>query len=118
VTKKRALVLAAVAIMVTGCTGAQRYVIDVGQRAQATLGPFKACQRVIEAKPEYALVYQKLAVSTADDPFREPTAAQLSDPAIIAEPGISLYLTWFSEQEACGLPTMQELGQLAPEFEI
>ncbi len=99
-------------------TEAQHYAAAVGQRAQATLGQYKTCERVLDAKPEFTRVYQKLAVSTADDPFREPTAAQLSDSEVISDEDKTLYLAWFSEGQACATPAIEGLGRLAPEIEV
>jgi len=111
--------LAALAILLTtGCTEAQRYALQVGQSAQTSLVSYKACQRIIEASPEFIGVYQKLAVSTGDDPFREPTAAQLSDREVISAGDKSVFLDWFSKSETCSTPTMEDLGRLAPEIEV
>jgi hypothetical protein len=104
--------------ILTGCTEAQRYALQVQSRAQAAMVPFRACQTTLEADPRFTWLYQKTAVSTAADPFREPTTAQLSDSEIISDYDKALFLVWFGEAQTCATPTMQELGQLAPEIEI
>ena len=112
------MVLALACFALVACTEAQRYAMDVSRRAQASLAPLRVCQVRMEGDPQFARVYQKLAVSTADDPFREPTAAQLSDSETISDGDKSLYLAWFGDLQTCATPTMEELGRLAPEYEI
>jgi hypothetical protein len=111
--------IALMSIMIaSGCTNAQRYATEVVQHAQADMIPFRECQKGIEADPQFSALYQSLAVSTAADPFREPTNAQLSDSHIISDDDKSLFLAWFSEAQQCALPTIEDLGRLAPEIEI
>ena len=106
------------AFALLGCTEAQRYALEVGRQAQRAMIPLKECQRGQEADPRFVRIYQKLAVSTADDPFRDPTLAQLTDREAISDADKSLFLVWYSEGQTCALPTTEELGRLAPEFEI
>ena len=114
--KLAALVFACFALV--GCTEAQRYALEVSRRAQAAMVPFRECQTQLEADPQFTRVYQKIAVSTAADPFREPTSAQLSDNEIISDGDRMLFLAWFAKLQICSTPTMEEMGRLAPEIEV
>jgi hypothetical protein len=110
-----ALVLVCFALV--GCTEGQLYALKVSMHAQADMVPFRACQTQLEADPQFIRVYQKIAVSTAADPFREPTPAQLSDNEIISDTDKLLFLAWFAKLQVCSTPMMEDMGRLAPELE-
>ncbi len=47
-----------------------------------------------------------------------PSPSQLADNQIVTDSDIGLALDWFAELQACETPAIEELGQIAPEFEI
>ncbi len=107
-------------VPLTGCapTEAQREAQTIIARGQAALGHFKMCLSPIENNPRYARIYQKVGVATANEPGRTPSPSQLADNQIVTDNDIALGLDWFAEIQACEVPVIEELGQIAPEFEI
>ncbi len=82
------------------------------------LGTYKICTSPLENNPRYSRIYEKFGVATLKEPGRTPSPSQLADSQIVTDSDIGLALDWFAELQACSTPTIEELGQLAPEFEI
>jgi hypothetical protein len=67
--------------------------------AREVLNKNLACLSKIEAKPQYAFLYRKLGVATAQDPTREPAQAQLADPEKVSDDTVALGLNWYAEAQ-------------------
>lgn len=117
-TMRRLAALALVCLALAGCTAAQRYAMEVGQRAQAAMVPLRQCEASLETAPQFARMYRKLAIDTTTESFREPTTAQLSDSELISDGDKLAFLAWFRDFQVCSTPTIEELGRLAPEIEV
>src|SRR5437763_12945441 len=101
---KTLLVLAASTFALAGCfTVAQREAMRIGSIAKDGWEQEKPCLKVIEGSPRYARVYQKLGISTADDPLRDPSAAQLADREVSSDEDITVGLEWYAEFHNCEL---------------
>lgn len=113
------LLLTASAFALVGCfTAAQREAMRIGSLAKDGWEQEKPCLKVIEGSPRYARVYQKLGVSTVDDPLRDPSPAQLADQEVIADEDIAMGLEWYAEFQSCELTALETLGRIDPELEI
>jgi hypothetical protein len=112
--------LAVSVMMPTGCvaTEAQRHAQEIGQTAQTAMAQMRTCLSIIEANPRYDRIYQKLAVATSKEPERTPSAAQLSDSEIVSDDDKSLGFEWYAEDQNCGVPAIEALGKIDPEFQI
>src|SRR5262249_14383174 len=107
-------------LVLSGCgtTEAQHHVEEIGKTARAAMEQNRQCQSTLEANPRYTRIYQKLGVSTAREPLRAPTAAQLSDSDKVSDEDKSLGFEWYAEGQNCAVSTIEALGRLDPEFQI
>src|ERR1700693_4885938 len=113
------LALLIAGLVLTGCaTEAQRHAQEISKAAQAALAQMRSCQSALEANPRYARVYEKLGVSTAREPGRAPTPAQLSDREIVSDDEKSLGFEWYAEGQNCIASAIEALARIDPEFEI
>src|SRR6516164_7980581 len=75
-----AATLVAPCLVGCGATQAQLHALQIAGTAKTTLASYKACLAPIEAKPEYAFIYEKLAVDRTSEPSgTTPSDAQLND---------------------------------------
>ena len=101
-----------------GATQAQLHASQIVGTAKATLSSYKSCLAPIEAKPEYEVIYEKIAVDRTSVPTGAmPSDAQLNDQTRIAEREIAAGLRWYSEAQQCAIPAIEALAQINPEFQ-
>ena len=110
--------LAAPCLVGCGATQAQLHALQIVGTAKTTFASYKRCLEPIEAKPEYAVVYEKLAVERTSNPAGTmPSDAQLNDQTKITEKEIATGLRWYAEAQQCTIPAMEALAQINPEFQ-
>jgi hypothetical protein len=109
---------AAPSLIGCGATQAQLHALQIAGTAKTTLASYKACLAPIEAKPEYAIIYEKLAVYRTSEPSgTTPSEAQLNDQTKITEKDIAKGLHWYAEAQECSIPAIEALAQISPEFQ-
>src|SRR5262245_42014283 len=102
--------LAAPCLVGCGATQAQLHVLQIAGTAKTTMAGYKACLAPIEAKPEYAVVYEKIAVDRTSDPAGTmPSDAQLNDQTRVTEKEIASGLRWYAEAQQCSTPAIETL---------
>lgn len=110
------VVFALMCLALVGCaTEEQRQTMQIVREAQ-DIG--HVCQAKIEANPQYARIYQKLAFDTVNEKVRLPTAPQIADSEVISDSDKSTLYAWYSESETCMTPAFEDLGRAAPELQI
>ena len=113
----RCFVAAIAAILLASCaTHAQIEAVAIMSTAREVQKKVLACTSKIETKPEYAFIYKKLGVGTAQDPMREPTQAQLADTEKVSDEAVALGLNWYAEAQTCTVEGIEALSGVAPEF--
>jgi hypothetical protein len=101
-----------------GATQAQLQALQLAGTAKTTLASYKACLTPIEAKTEYAVIYEKIAVERTSAPAGTmPTDAQLNDQSRITESEVATGLRWYSEAQQCAIPAIEALAEIRPEFQ-
>ena len=101
-----------------GATQAQLHALQIVGTAKTTFASYRVCLAPIEAKREYAVVYEKLAVERTSNPAGTmPSDAQLNDQTRITEKEIAAGLRWYSEAQQCSIPAIEALAQISPEFQ-
>ena len=107
-----------ICMALVGCaTEAQHYAMEILKGVNASQATFYQCLSRVEASARYARLYQKFALSTVKEPFRAPTAAQLTDREKVADTDKFVVLEWYAEGQECQTPFIEDVGRLAPEFE-
>jgi hypothetical protein len=108
---------ATVTSLLTSCASrAQLEAVEILNNAREVQKKSLACVSKIEAEPQYAFLYRKLGIATAEDPTREPTQAQLADPEKVSDDAIALGLNWYAEIQTCSVEGIETLSRAAPEF--
>jgi hypothetical protein len=70
-------------VLLVGCgsTQAQLHALQIAGTAKTTLARYKSCLAPIEAKPEYGVIYEMIAVErTRDPPGMMPSDAPVKRP--------------------------------------
>jgi hypothetical protein len=107
-------VLMFISILIGCASEKQRQAVQMLREAQDLV---HACQSKLESNPQYARVYQKLALDTVKESPRLPTSAQISDVEIISDSDKLNLLDWYSEAETCVTPAFESVGRIAPELQ-
>jgi hypothetical protein len=111
-------ILAVLSLVGCGATQAQLRALQIAGTAKSTLGTWKQCLAPIEAKPEYAIIYQKIAVYRTSEPNgTTPSEAQLNDETKVTDNEIAAGLRWYAETQQCSIPAIEALAQISPEFQ-
>lgn len=113
---RRLLAVPVAAFLVSCATHAQRETLEILNSARDVENKSLACVSKLEAEPQYAFLYRKLGIATAEDPAREPTQAQLADPEKISDDAVALGLNWYAEAQTCSVEGIETLSRVAPEF--
>ncbi len=107
-----------VAIFALGGCAAQMEASRIANSARATLDSLKICMQPIEAKPEYARLYQKLGVVTTSDLNRLPFQSQLDDSERISDADIAVDMNWYAENQSCSTAAIERFLTDVPEAQI
>lgn len=86
--------------------------------AQQALAQAQFCNASISAKPQYAHIYQKVAVGLENGKFRTPTPAMLADNGRPSDDDIAHGLDWYAESQTCNRTGLDTLGKIDPELLI
>ncbi|MGA8697506.1 MAG: hypothetical protein WB689_27465 [Xanthobacteraceae bacterium] len=106
----------ATALLASCATRAQIEAYGIANTARDVQKKVLGCFAKIEAKPEYALLYKKVAFSTIQDPDRMPSQAQLADAEKVSDDAVALGLNFYAEAQDCNIEGIESLSGVAPEF--
>jgi hypothetical protein len=113
----RCFVATLAAILLASCaTQAQIEASRIVNTARDVQKRVLACFAKIEAKPEYALLYKKVAFSTVQDPDKIPSQAQLADTEKVSDDVVALGLNFYAEAQDCNIEGIESLSSVAPEI--
>ena len=84
-------------LALVGCA-AQMEALNISKTARKSTEKAKACLLPIENKPEYARIYENVAIARSSDNFQTtPSPAQLAATERVSDDDIAIMLNWYAE---------------------